>query len=130
MYNFVLMRILILGFFLLSSVINNTATAQQKHITETRVLKLIATLPEVMKANRHVIENSNGKRHLTIYIDSEPTRQQNYYQLSVAEYNGMNLVPHFRFRVNPRTYSVKFWAVAEDKLMSLKTWRKRHYKDY
>jgi hypothetical protein len=123
------MRVLTITVLLIASIIN-TATAQKIIDEDKKVLKLIATLPEVIKANNYVIKHSNGKRSLATVIESRPTKQHNCYQLSVAEYNGMNLVSHFRFIVDARTYSIKFWAVAEDKLITLQAWRQHHYKDY
>jgi hypothetical protein len=108
------------------------ATAQNSQVPkqEKKVMQLVASLPEVMKANRYIIKHSHGKRQLTTEIESEPSAEHPYYHLSVSEFNGSTLVSHFHFLVDAKTYEIRYWAVGEDKVLSLSNWRKRHYRDY
>jgi hypothetical protein len=95
---------------------------------DIEVRDIIARLPEVTKADKSIIKKTQGKRHLVTFIDNRPTGQQNYYIVTVSEYNGMNMVSHFKFTVNAKTHAIRFWDVENDKFIPIALWRKNHYK--
>jgi hypothetical protein len=95
---------------------------------DEKVLDLIAFLPEVVQADKYVIKVTKHHRHLETYIDSSPTKQDNQYRLTVAEDNGMNLVPHFKFVVNAKTFAISYWDVENDKNIPLSVWRAHHHR--
>lgn len=103
-----------------------TTNAQEQPVTATdkKVVKLINNLPEVMDANKYIYRTTHGQRDLKTYIERSPTAAQPYYVVSVREFNGMNLVPHFWFYVDPKTFDIRYWDVAEDKSIPLKQWQK------
>ncbi len=121
------MKKLALIFCFLAALFLQAPVAQQ-HISKSQreetVRSLIASLPEVISSNRYIIKKTNGKRHLETYIDSEPTKENNRYRVTVAEYNSMNMVPHFNFIVDAKTYSIYYWNVIPDRLIPLARWRK------
>ncbi|WP_183557744.1 hypothetical protein [Mucilaginibacter sp. SP1R1] len=91
---------------------------------EKKVLKLINSLPEVKRASRYIIKHSDCKRVLKAFIQNTPTQQQNYYLVSVSEFNGMNLVSHYWFEVDAATYVIRYYDIIDNKLTPLKEWQK------
>jgi hypothetical protein len=118
----------IASIFALVNVLSIQVMYAQQHLTksekEEKVRSLIASLPEIIDDDHYIVKRTNGRRHLETYIDAEPTKGNNRYRVTVAEYNGMNMVPHFRFIVEARTYSIFYWDVIPDRLIPLAKWRK------
>ncbi|TWJ00834.1 hypothetical protein JN11_02094 [Mucilaginibacter frigoritolerans] len=116
--------------FLLFAVLFSQGDYAQKHQLsvaqkEDKICDLIASLPEVIKADNYMIKTTKGKRHLQTYIEDRPRKDGKYYQLTVSEDNGMNMVPHFKFMVDSKTYAIYYWDVINDKLIPLAKWRKQ-----
>jgi hypothetical protein len=91
--------------------------------TERKVLQMIKNLPEIIADNKYMTKKG---RPLITYIDNAPGDLDNCYHVTVSEYNGMNLVPHFRFLVDAeiyRIYYVDFWN-DNFKPIPLSVWRK------
>ena len=97
---------------------------------EYKVLRLINLLPEVVENNKVIMKKTNGKRALKAYIENSPGRDHNYYTISVSEFNGMKLVPHFWFSVNASTYAINYWDVINNKLLPYKLWHQYPYGAY
>ena len=92
--------------------------------TERKVIRLIENLPEIVEDNRYITKKG---RPYQIYIEDVPSNLDSCYQVAVSEYNGMNLVPHYRFLVNAKTYAIyyiDFWN-GDFKPIPLNVWRKR-----
>jgi hypothetical protein len=118
-----------LTFLLFATLFSQGAHAQKHKLSvaqkEDKICDLIASLPEVIKADDYIIKNTKGKRHLQTYIEDRPGKEGKYYQLTVSEDNGVNLVPHFKFMVDSKTYAIYYWDVMNDKLIPLAKWRKQ-----
>ncbi len=110
-------------FLLLFTVVVHSQSKETLTKKDEKVLNLIASLPEVVQADTYIIKVTKHHRHLETYIDSSPTKQDNNYRLTVAEDNGMNLVPHFKFIVDAKTYAISYWDVANDRNIQLSVWR-------
>lgn len=120
------MKHLLITCALLLPLMFSPAKAVSKNTKEqTKVRNMIASLPEVIEAGKYVSSHAHGKRHLVTFIDGSPNARQNYYVLTVGEYNGMNMVPHFKFIVYATTYVINYWDVANGKYIPLKQWRRQ-----
>jgi hypothetical protein len=85
---------------------------------ERKALMLINSLPEVKE------ENSFRKKHkvkllLKAYMQNTPTKEQNYYEISVSEDLGFQLRTYEWYEVDAKTFVVKYWDIASGKTMSL-----------
>jgi hypothetical protein len=118
--------------FTLFSVI--TAVGQVKVIKETtqesKVCNLILMLPVVRNADTYVKKVTKGKRHLFTSILSDPTKDDNYFYVKVAEDNGYSDHTHFIFLVDPKNYTIKYLDVATDKRIPLSQCSKKLLNDY
>lgn len=92
--------------------------------TEDRLIDEIWELPEVKALSDKIERESKGKRHLVGRISSEPSDDQEYYGISIAEDNGEALATYFEFRIYPDN-SIYYYDVVEDQELSLKEWRAR-----
>jgi hypothetical protein len=119
---------ILIVFFLLATYIDSAHALAQDSKEGIEARDIIARLPEVIKADKYIIKKTQGKRHLVTFIDNRPTRQQNYYIVTVSEYNGMNMVAHFKFMVDAKKHAICFWDVENDKFIPIALWRKNHYK--
>jgi len=92
-----------------------------------KVIHLVASIREINADQRYF-----DKNHLkmVIYIDKIPTEKDNNYRVIVGQDQGWRVENRYYFVVNARTFSIKYWAVIEDKEISLSLWRKHHYKDW
>jgi hypothetical protein len=89
---------------------------------EKKVLRLINSLPEVVKENEYR-KKANIKTPLKAFIQNTPSKENNYYSVSVTEDLGVQLRTYDWYEVNPRTYHIKYWDIASGKVMSLNQWR-------
>jgi hypothetical protein len=96
---------------------------------EDKICDMIASLHEVIKTDNYCKKSSKSKRHLVTFVAQEPTIDENYYLVKVAEDNGSSFHAWYLFIVYLETYRVEFYDTVNDKYISLKVWRK-HYKDY
>lgn len=92
--------------------------------TEDKLIDEIWKLPEVQALSDKIARESKGKRHLVGRISSEPSDDQEYYGISIAEDNGEALATYFEFRIYPDN-SIYYYDVVEDQELSLKEWRAR-----
>jgi hypothetical protein len=121
------MKILSISIFLLTLVAIIPAVSQDlkpSNKREKKVVRMIENLPEIVEDNKYMTKK--GRPFIT-YIEKAPGALDNYYHVAVSEYNGVNLVPHFRFLVNAKTYEIyyiDFWN-NNFKPIPLKLWRKR-----
>ncbi|WP_439698585.1 hypothetical protein ACFGVS_10575 [Mucilaginibacter sp. AW1-7] len=97
---------------------------------EKKVLKLINSLPEIVRARIYMAEHAKEKRTLKAYIESTPTLSKKYYNVSVCDDANDHLFAHYRFRVNAGTYAIYYDDFEHDKLVPLKVWEKHAYGIY
>jgi hypothetical protein len=121
------MKILSISIFLLTLVAIIPAVSQDLKPTDKRekkVVKMIKNLPEITEDNKYMTKK--GRPFIT-YIENAPGDLDNYYHVAVSEYNGANLVPHFRFLVDAKTYEIYYIDFWNDnfKPIPLSVWRKR-----
>jgi hypothetical protein len=91
---------------------------------EKKVLKLINDLPEIKRENAR--RQKVGVKHLLkAFIQNTPTKEKNYYSVSVGEDLGFQLRTYDWYTVNPKTFVVKYEDMIEGKTISLAEWRKR-----
>lgn len=93
-------------------------------VTEDMVIDKVFDIPEVKERAEYIKKETNDQRNLKIWIAARPNNNDDYYWVKAGEDNGMSLVTHFDFYVYPKTMSVKFYDVVEDKVLSLSEWRK------
>lgn len=95
--------------------------------TETLVANIVFNLPEVKERAAYIEKQTDGKRHLKIWI-SQTTHQANsdYYQVNAGEDNGASLVAHFNFYIHKETFEVKYYDVVNDTIISIADWRKQY----
>lgn len=89
---------------------------------ENKLIDQVWKLPEVKEMADKVEKESKGKRHLVGRISSEPSDDQEYYGVSIAEDNGQALATYFEFRIYPDN-QIYYYDVVEDRELSLKEWR-------
>lgn len=92
--------------------------------TEDKLIDEIWKLPEVQALSDKIDRESKGKRHLVGRISSEPSDDQEYYGISIAEDNGEALATYFEFHIYPDN-SIYYYDVVEDLELTLKEWRAR-----
>jgi hypothetical protein len=115
------MKLLLTFAFVLGLQVNK----QEKPISQQEkiILGLVGNLPEVMQSDKYIRAKTKQKRYLETYIEREPTKDDPYYYLAVAENNGMNMVSHFKFAVNAKSHAICYYDVLSDKRIPLKYWR-------
>lgn len=91
---------------------------------EDQLIKLITDLDEVKRKSIQVKKESNGKRHLSTYMDDSPAADDTDYWMKVAEDNGDSYVTYYTFAVDKKTRQIRFYDVLQDSLISLNQWRK------
>jgi len=128
------MRNVFLTFLILVLGIPAICTSQVKVIHATKeddkIMDLVLMLPEVRNADNYVRRGTKDKRHLFTYVKSEPSNDNNFYEVVVAEDNGYAYHTHFIFLVNAKTYAVLYQDNVTDKLIPLKQCSKRLFKEY
>lgn len=92
--------------------------------TEDKLIDQIWGLPEVQALSDKIERESKGKRHLIGRVSSEPSDDQEYYGISIAEDNGEALATYLEFRIYPDN-SIYYYDVVEDQELTLKEWRAR-----
>ena len=95
-----------------------------------KVLGLVAKLPEVITADKYVQKVTKGKRHLFRYLASEPTKEEPYYDVKVAEDNGSAYHTHFIFHVQPKTHKIFYMDTATGKLLPEEQCREKLMQNY
>lgn len=90
---------------------------------EDKVTQAVWSIPEVMALDARIRKKTGGKRGLKTMIASEPSDDQEYFFVSVAEDNGEALATYWQFRVYP-DMTIYYYDVVEDGEMTLDEWRK------
>jgi hypothetical protein len=122
--------ILLLLTFVYASAVGKQEKVIKETKKESKVCHLVLSLSVVRNADNYVRKVSKGKRHLFTYIASNPTKEDKYYYVDVAEDNGMADHTRFIFRVDPKTYAVKYLDLTTVKRIPLKLCEKRLLNDY
>lgn len=91
---------------------------------EDKIIDKIFELPEVKERAAYIKKETKGKRNLELWFAARPDENTPYYWVKAGEDNGMSLVTHFDFYVYPKTMTVKFYDVVENKVLSLAEWRR------
>ncbi len=94
-----------------------------------KAVELVAKLPEVIKADKQCRYLSKGKRHLVSFVTEDPTQDNNFFQVNVAEDNGSAYHTWFIFQVEPLSYKIYYYDIKTGDNIPLKKWRK-NYKAY
>ena len=119
-------RLLALTFLLLSSFTKAQNCYYPSTPERDRIIQLITALPEIVDEKK-TFEKSHIR--MAVYIDKIPDKHQKYYYVTIAEDQHDRLMPHQTFLVDPKTNEINYWDKLNDKVISLKLWRKHHYKD-
>lgn len=118
------MKILILaGFILLCNCAYGQEYGAATNATERKVLELINALPEVQQANEFRKAHKNPHQ-LKALIQDTPTKEENYYKVSISENLGFQLRTYEWYEVDAKTFEIRYWDVANDKTMSLSEMRR------
>ena len=91
---------------------------------ERKVLKMINSLPEVIKENEYR-KKERYKFFLKAFIQNVPTKKDNYYSVSVSEDLGFQLRTYQWFLVTPKTWHIRYRDIPNDTVISLYAWRKQ-----
>ena len=89
-----------------------------------KVLDTISHLYEVKTRRAFVLNKSKGSRILKPLIYKRPKGDFKYYWVKVVEDNGGNLVTHFNFYVNEKTFEIRYLDVVNDRELTLSQWRR------
>jgi hypothetical protein len=93
---------------------------------EDKICKLVFEIPEVKESDKYIQKVTKGQRQLIIWISDTPEETDNHwYYVKASEDNGMSLVTHFNFCVNPKNLEIKYYDILNDTLISLDEWRKQ-----
>jgi hypothetical protein len=93
---------------------------------ESIVLDMVIKLPEVKRRARYVEQNSKNRRRLQYLIWEKPSKKTPYYWVRVMEDNGNAYHSHFNFFVYTNPVLIKYYDIANDKILSLSQWRKNY----
>ncbi|WP_162996509.1 hypothetical protein [Mucilaginibacter celer] len=88
---------------------------------------MINSLPEVQRENKFRRLHKNP-RLLKALIQSTPTKENNYYQVSISEDLGFQLRTYEWYEVDAKTFTIKYFDVASGKSMTLSEKRKLNKK--
>jgi len=92
---------------------------------EKKYIAIVKSIPEIRKEIDFY--RQYAKAPLIVFVDH---KEGHTYYVNVSEDLGDMLRRRYTFLVNAYTKKAHLWAVGEDKVISLTTWRKHHYKDY
>lgn len=106
-----------------AAAVNKETESKNTASLEDQIIDKVYDLPEVQELEASVRKKSGGKRNLSLRISSEPSDDQEYYGVTVAEDNGAALATYYEFRVYP-DFSIRYYDVVEDRDISLDEWRK------
>jgi len=91
---------------------------------ERKVLKLINSLPEVVRENKFR-KKAHYKLFLKAYIQDRPDKTRNYYRVSISENLGSQLRTYDWYEVNPKTSAIRYEDMVTGKTISLEAWRRQ-----
>jgi hypothetical protein len=109
---------------------NKESSATQKKAVKTvainpedAVVNLVMNLGEVKRKMAEVNRESNGKRHLSAFVDTLPTKLDPHYWVKMAEDNGGSYVAYYTFAVNSKTRDIHYYDPMQDSLIAIEKWR-------
>ncbi|WP_345949264.1 hypothetical protein ABDD95_20675 [Mucilaginibacter sp. PAMB04274] len=91
---------------------------------EEAAVDRVMDLEEVKRKMAEVEKASKGKRHLSVYAETTPTKEDLYYWIKVAENNGGSYVAYYTFAVDSKTRDVRYYDPMQDSLLTIEQWRK------
>lgn len=103
--------------------VKEETTSGKKLSVEDQIIEKVYAINEVQELENSVRKKSGGKRNLSLRISSEPSDDQEYYGVTVAEDNGASLATYYEFHVYP-DFDIRFYDVVEDAEITLEEWRK------
>lgn len=104
--------------------IPSTATlAERKESSEDKIIDKVWAIQEVIDLDKTIRKKTKNNRGLSTRISSEPSDDQEYYGVTVAEDNGESYATYYEFHVYP-DYSIRYYDVVEDQELTLEEWRK------
>ncbi|MCR8557178.1 hypothetical protein KXD93_05970 [Mucilaginibacter sp. BJC16-A38] len=89
---------------------------------EREVLKLVNSLPEVVKENKYR-KRAHSPIFLRAYIQNTPTKTDRHYYVTISEEKEGRLFTYDWYKVDIRKHLISYYDVINDKTMSLKEWR-------
>lgn len=95
---------------------------ERKTSPEDKVMDIVWQIREVQELDATIRKKSGNKRGISTFINGEPSDDQEYYSVSVAEDNGSAMATYFQFHVYP-DFSVRYYDVVEDREITLQEWR-------
>jgi len=97
--------------------------AERKDASEDKIIDQVWALKEVIDLNESIRKKTGNKRGLNTRISSEPSDDQEYYGVTVAEDNGASYATYYEFHIYP-DYSIRYYDIVEDQELTLEEWRK------
>lgn len=97
--------------------------AERKESSEDKIIDKVWAIQEVIDLDKTIRKKTKNKRGLSTRISSEPSDDQEYYGVTVAEDNGESYATYYEFHVYP-DYNIRYYDVVEDQELSLEEWRK------
>lgn len=91
---------------------------------ETRMMDTIFSLPEMKELDKYLRKETKGERSLKLWIAGTPEDSDGYYYVKAGEDNGDNYVAHHNFLIDPKTMTIKYDDVVNEKLVTLDEWRR------
>lgn len=92
---------------------------------EDKMMDTIFNLKEVQERAKYIEGQTNGKRHLKVWLADTPNLPTtHYYWIKVGEDNGTNLVTHFNFYVYLDSMRIMYYDIPNDSALTLDEWRK------
>ena len=99
--------------------------SKESNALEEKIVDTIAKLPECRKRAAYIEKQTNGQRQLRYVIYEEASKEKPYYWVKAWEDNGITYVTHFNFYVYQKPFRIQFYDTVNDKVISLKEWRKQ-----
>ncbi len=97
--------------------------AERKESSEDKIMDKVWAIQEVIDLDKTIRKKTKNKRGLSTRISSEPSDDQEYYGVTVAEDNGESYATYYEFHIYP-DYSIRYYDVVEDRELTLEDWRK------
>jgi hypothetical protein len=97
--------------------------AERNDASEDKIMDQVWALKEVIDLNASIRKKTGNKRGLNTRISSEPSDDQEYYGVTVAEDNGASYATYYEFHIYP-DYSIRYYDIVEDRELTLEEWRK------
>ncbi len=92
---------------------------------EGKIFDTISKLPEYKARALYIEKKTRGKRHLAIIIYKRPSNKTQYYWVKAVEDNGPSFYTHFNFYIYTDPFSIKYYDVINDIVITLEEWRRQ-----